>query len=199
MLDFNNDGLLDLYEANGRIARRPEQLSGDPYAEPNVLFRGTANGRFEEVLPRGGTTELIVGTSRGAAFGDVDNDGGIDVVVTERDGPARLLHNVVANRGHWIMFRVVDQHGRDAVGATITATAGGRTVRRDAQTAYSYLSSNDARVHIGLGPATSVSDVTVRWADGTSEPFGSFAADQIRTLRYGSGGSMVHSKTPTVR
>jgi hypothetical protein len=187
MLDFDNDGRLDLFEANGRIARQSERFSEDAYAEPNLLFHGTVNGKFEEVLPRGGTAKLSVGTSRGAAFGDLDNDGGIDIVVADRDGPARLFHNVVANRGHWILFRVIDQHGRDAVGATISATAGGRAVRRDVQTAYSYFSSNDPRVHVGLGTSTLVSDVIVRWPDGKSESFGTFAADQIRTLRQGSG------------
>jgi hypothetical protein len=187
MLDFDNDGRLDLFEANGRIARQSELFSEDPYAEPNLLFHGTIDGKFEEVLPRGGTAQLSVGAGRGSAFGDLDNDGGIDIVIADRDGPARLLHNVVANRGHWIMFRVIDQHGRDAVGATISATAGGRTVRRDVQTAYSYLSSNDPRVHVGLGTATVVSNVMVRWPDGRSESFGTFAADQIRTLRQGAG------------
>ena len=187
LLDFDNDGLLDLYEANGRVGRQSTMFSSDPYAEPNLLFRGVAGPRFEEVTPRGGTTPLLVGSSRAAAFGDLDNDGGIDIVVANRDARPYVLHNIVAGRGHWAMLRVVDEHGRDAYGAEVTMTAGARTVRRDVRAAYSYLASNDPRVHIGLGNETSVKDVRVRWPDGKRERFGDFAADKISVLRRGAG------------
>jgi hypothetical protein len=190
LVDFDNDGLLDLYEANGRIAKQAERFAEDPYAEPNLLFRGVQGGRFEEVAPRGGTKPGVVGTSRGAAFGDIDNDGGLDVVVVNRDGPARLLHNVVANRGHWITFTVIDEHGRDALGATLSVSAGGRRVKRDVQPAFSYLSSNDPRVHIGLGAITRVTDATVTWADGQSQSFGAFDADHLHALRRSRGAPM---------
>ena len=190
MLDFDNDGRLDLYEANGRIAKQADRFGDDPYAEPNLLFRGVQGGRFEEVEPRGGTSSSLVATSRGAAFGDVDNDGGVDIVVVNRDAPAYALHNVVANRGHWIMFRVTDEHGRDALGATVSVSVGGHQVKRDVQAAFSYLSSNDPRVHIGLGAVTRATDVTVEWLDGQSESFGAFDADQIRVLHRGTGVRM---------
>src|SRR5439155_22534221 len=137
--DFDNDGLLDLYESNGRVGRQSEVYSPDPYAEPNLLFRGVAGPRFEEVTPRGGTSTPLVATSRAAAFGDIDNDGGIDIVVVNRDGSPYVLHNEVRSRGHWAMFRVLDEHGRDAIGAELTMKVGARTIRRDLRMAYSYL------------------------------------------------------------
>jgi len=185
LLDFNNDGYLDLYEANGRVGRQSELFSDDPYAEPSLLFRGLAGPRFEEVKPRGGTRPALVATSRGAAFGDIDNDGGIDIVVMNRDARPYLLHNVVRARGHWLMFRILDAHGRDALGAELTMSIGSRSIRRDVRAAYSYLSSNDPRVHVGLGNETRVRNVTVRWPDGVRDSFGDVPADQIVTLRPG--------------
>jgi enediyne biosynthesis protein E4 len=187
MLDFDNDGLLDIYEANGRVGRQSQLYSPDPYAEPNILFRGTAGWRFEEVRPRGGTATTLVGTSRGAAFGDIDNDGGIDIVVSNRDGKPYLLHNVVKGRGHWALLRVVDEHGRDVLGAELTATVGQKAIRRDVRAGYSYLASNDPRVHVGLGKETTLRDVVIRWPNGARERFGDVAADRIVTLRRGTG------------
>jgi hypothetical protein len=187
LLDFDNDGLLDLYEANGRVGRQSELYSSDPYAEPNLLFRGLAGPRFEEVKPRGGTRSVLVGTSRAAAFGDIDNDGGIDIVVVNRDARAYVLHNVVGGRGHWIMFRVIDEHVRDALGAVVTMTAGSRAITRSVRSAYSYLASNDPRVHVGLGQETMARDVAVRWPDGSRERFGDVAVDRVVELRRGTG------------
>jgi hypothetical protein len=185
LVDFDNDGWLDLYQANGRVGLQTVLHSEDPYAEPNLLFRGTPSGRFEVVEPRGGTEGLLVATSRAAAFGDIDNDGGVDVLVVNRDGPAHLLRNRVIGRGHWIGFRVVDEHGRDALGADVRLSVGGRRVRRTVRAAFSYLASNDPRVHVGLGRETRVTGVTVRWPDGKSEDFGDFEADRWLTLRRG--------------
>jgi enediyne biosynthesis protein E4 len=187
MLDLDNDGLLDIYEANGRVGRQSELFSSDPYAEPNLLFRGVAAWRFAEVRPRGGTIMPLVGTSRGAAFGDIDNDGGIDIVVSNRDAKPYVLHNVVKGRGHWAMFRVLDENGRDALGAELTMTVGSKSIRQDVRAAYSYLASNDPRVHIGLGKETAVHDVVVRWPTGQRERFGDVAADKVVVLRRGTG------------
>ena len=187
MLDLDNDGLLDIYQANGRVGRQSELFSTDPYAEPNLLFRGVAGSRFEEVQPRGGTRAPLVGTSRAAAFGDIDNDGRIDIVVANRDAKPYVLHNVVNGRGHWAMFRVLDEHGRDALGAELSMTVGSQSIRRDVRAAYSYLASNDPRVHIGLGKEIAVRDVIVRWPDRARERFGDAAADKVAVLRRGAG------------
>jgi hypothetical protein len=185
--DFDNDGVLDLYEANGRVGRQSETYSADPYAEPSLLFRGLAGPRFEEVVPRGGALPLLIASSRAAAFGDVDNDGGVDVVVVNRDSRPFLLHNVVQPRGHWLLLRVVDEHQRDALGAELTMAVGSRTIRRDVRAAFSYLASNDPRVHVGLGAETIVRNVIVKWPDGVRESFGDLEANRIVVLRRGSG------------
>ena len=190
ILDFDNDGFLDLYLANGSIGdiSNSIQYSSDRFAEPNLLFRGKPVARFAEVLPRGGTAELQVGTSRAAAFGDVDNDGGVDVLVVNRDAPAYLLYNAIAQRGNWMAFEVLDEHGRDALGAVVTFSVVGARKTREVRTAYSYLAANDPRIHVGLGSEERVSEVVVRWTDGRSEIFGAFEAGQIVTLEQGGAG-----------
>ena len=185
--DFDNDGRLDLYEANGRIDRQGTRHAADPYAEPNLLFRGLPNGQFGEVAPPGGTRGVLAATSRAAVFGDIDNDGGIDVVVVNRDAPAHLLRNIAPRRGHWITFRVMEATGGDALGASVRFSAGARRLRRDVKAAYGYFASNDPRVHVGLGSTSRVTDVTVRWVDGRVETFGDFDSDRIVMLRRGDG------------
>ncbi|MBZ0267314.1 CRTAC1 family protein, partial [bacterium] len=187
--DFDNDGVLDLYQANGRVQRSPEPETDDPYAEPNLLMRGNGKGGFEPSLPIGGTATPLIGTSRGAAFGDLDGDGGVDVVVVNRDAAPYVLHNVAPSRGAWIRFRVLERSGRDAIGAIVTASVDGRTVSRDVVSGYSYASANDPAVHLGLGAASRVTGVTVRWVDGTEETFGDFEAGRTVRLRRGRSGS----------
>lgn len=186
--DLDNDGVMDLYQANGAVERRLDpQSASDPYAEVNLLMRGKAGLKFEEVQPQGGTATPIAATSRAAAFGDIDNDGGIDVLIVNLDSDAHLLRNVVPNRGHWIAFRAVDAMGKDAIGATISLEVGENTIKRDVRSAYSYCAANDMRVHFGLGDVSHVERITVRWVDGTQESFGSFDVDQIFTVRRGQG------------
>jgi len=188
--DFDQDGWQDLYEANGRV-ERPREAENldplDPYAEPNLLLRGSASGKFAEVLPRGGTRELLVKTSRAVAQGDVDGDGALDVLVVNRDGPAQLLLNRVPARGNWILLRVREKNGADALNAVLTLAIGARKLRRDVLTAFGYLASHDPRVHVGLGTASVVDSVLVRWVDGTSERFGPLATGHIHELRRDLG------------
>lgn len=186
--DFDNDGALDLYVANGRVRLGHDQLDlRDPYAEPNTLLRGLGQGEFEEVLPRGGTDPVLPATSRGCAFGDLDNDGGIDIVVINRDGPAHLLRNRVAGRGHWVKFRVLNARGTDAHNAIVRLEAGGRVQFRQVQPNEGYCSSQDPRAHFGLGTATVVERVVVRWPAGGEESFGPFDAGRLYELREGIG------------
>jgi len=188
--DFDCDGAADLFQANGRVERSLDPASTtDPYAEPNLLLRGSEKLHFTEVSPRGGTAEPLIATSRAAAFGDIDNDGGVDILVVNRDGPVHLLRNITPERGHWMMFRVLDERGRDALGAKVSMRVGERTIARDVRSAYSYCAANDPRIHVGIGEATAVTEITVNWPDGAIEAFGSFAHDQIVTLKRGAGAA----------
>ncbi|MCA9752648.1 MAG: CRTAC1 family protein [Gemmatimonadetes bacterium] len=188
-MDFDNDGLLDLYQANGRVQLSPEPVTADGYAESNLVQRGLGTGGFETVTPIGGTATPLVATSRAAAFADLDGDGGVDVVVANRDAPPHVLRNVVAGRGHWIGFRVRERSGRDALGAIVTADVAGRTISRDVVSGYSYAAASDPVVHLGLGANERVESVTVRWADGAEERFGDFGAGSVVVLDRGAGRS----------
>jgi hypothetical protein len=190
VFDFDLDGELDLFEATGRVQSATTPLTEDVYAEPNLLFRGLAPARFTEHALRGGTREPLVATARAAAFGDVDGDGRVDVLLVNRDGPAHLLRNVAPSAGHWLIARVVERSGRDALGASLEFELPRGRERREVASASSYLSANDPRIHLGLGPETAVPRVVVRWVDGEREAFGPLAADQIHELRRGSGDSV---------
>jgi enediyne biosynthesis protein E4 len=181
--DFNNNGILDLYVANGRVKYGHVDLHpDDPYAEPNNLLRGLGNLEFEE-LPNGGLPSNLLANSRGLAIGDLNNDGGLDVLIVNRDAPFHLLRNVAPDRGNWIKFQVLNEQGREAVGARVRIEAGGTAQWRQAQPNEGYCSSNDPRVHFGLGDATGVAEVKIHWPDGREQVFGPFDANAIYTLR----------------
>jgi hypothetical protein len=185
--DFDNDGLVDLYVANGRVKRGlTDPDPQDPYAEPNNLLRGLGQGEFEELAPQGGTEPVLIATSRGAAFGDLDNDGGVDIVVANREGSTQILRNRVGARRHWIKFKVLNRAGSDAIGAMATLEAGGRRFWQLVQPNQSYCSSNDPRLHFGLGAVTRADRIVIRWPDGSVEVFGPFPADCIHVLRQGA-------------
>ena len=165
--DFDQDGNLDLYAANGRVGKwRPQFLEGEPYAEPDQLYRGLGSARFEEIQPQGGTSEPYYATSRGMAFIDMDGDGDLDVVVGDNHGRVRLLENIAPNQGRSALILVRDENGAPAVGAQVRVYAGERTLVRWAQPAFSYCSSSDPRAHFGLGDHEGTINVEVLWSDG---------------------------------
>jgi len=185
-VDFDHDGRLDLYVANGRVGRTLKPwVAGDPFAEPDQLLRGTGAGRFEEVRPRGGTRPEVIANSRAAAFADYDEDGDVDLVVVANGGRARLLENLAGAGGRWIAFRLRDRDGGDAIGARVRIRLAGGEHYRTVQRASSYAASNDPRVHFGLGDAAAADDVTVLWPGGAGESFGPRAAGRVHLLVEG--------------
>lgn len=183
LIDFDQDGRLDLYQANGRVTLAEEAGQGDPFAESNLLFRGLPGGRFAEVLPRGGTLEPLVATSRGAAFGDVDGDGAIDIVVANRDAPLSLLRNLAPGRGHWVLLDLRERSGAPAIGARLEARVHGALLLREVRSASSYLSASDPRIHLGLATEREVEGIRVTWTDGESTTFPTLPADRVHRLQ----------------
>jgi hypothetical protein len=185
--DFNHDGHIDLWVANGRVDLwRPFPVAERPYAEPNQLFRGLGDGRFEE-LAEGGVRGVRPGTSRAAAFGDLDDDGDVDVVYLDWNGPLGFLRNVAPRRGGWIGLRLVDAVGSDVLGALVRVEAQTGTQYRQNHTSYSYCAASDPRVHVGLGGVPDADEVFVRWPDGTEESFGALKGGRYHELRKGTG------------
>ena len=166
--DFNNDGLLDLYETTGGVVSGPNTYSvDDPLAEPNLLFKQVENGRFVKVNPMGGTSNLLIGSSHGVAAGDIDGDGGVDLVVVNSNTPVNILRNVVPNRGNWIAFQVFDKSDVDAIGSEIKLVLeDGMELFSQVQTARGYASAHDPKAHFGLGKQ-SPKKAVITWPDGS--------------------------------
>jgi len=192
--DFDLDGFQDLYVANGRVtAGRPLHREDDPFAEPNQLFRGGPEGRFEEVLPRGGEAGSPAGNGRGVAAGDFDDDGDVDLVLLDNGGELRLLENVAERAGGWISLRLLDAAGRDALGARVAVGDGEGRRWRAVRAGEGYCSSHDPRVHFGLGSTAGAVPVEVRWMDGTTERFGPLEPGRLHHLR--AGGELRSAQT----
>jgi len=187
-VDFDNDGILDIYETAGAITTHGRiYLESDPYAEPNLLMRGLPGPQYREVLPRGGTRELLVATSRAAAFGDVDGDGGMDILVLNRDAPAYLLINQAPNRGNWLRVVARNAHGSPALSASVVVTVGGRMIRREAHSTFSYQAANDPAAHFGLGKVEAIDALVVRWPDGWRRCLGPQKTNQTLEIERSDG------------
>ena len=187
--DYDNDGRLDLMAVNGAVqVIEALRQAGDPFPvhQRKTLFHNTGGGRFDEVSARAGAAFALSEVGRGAAFGDVDNDGDIDVLVGNNNGPVRLLINQAAAGRHWLGLRLVSGAGeRDVLGARVDVKTASGVKHRRARSDGSYASANDPRVHVGLGESAAPPDVVVRWPDGRTETFAAVAVDRYTTLIAG--------------
>ncbi len=190
-LDYDNDGWKDLLIINGHVYpevdKHPEW--GQSYAQRPLLYHNLGNGKFELVPAVEGTGLAVVTVGRGAAFGDIFNDGKIDVVINSMDGVPILLRNVNPDHHHWVELKLIGgaKSPRDAVGATVYLTANGMRQRGDVLSGGSYLSSNDLRVHFGLGDAVDAGTAEIHWPSGKKETLKLPAVDRIYTIMEDQG------------
>jgi len=190
-LDYDNDGWQDLLIVNGHVYPEVDQHPewGTSYAERPLLYHNLKNGKFELIPAVEGTGLATVSVGRGAAFGDIFNDGKIDVIIDNLDGVPVLLRNVNPDQHQWVELRLIgrDKSPRDAVGATVYLAAGGIRQRGDVLSGGSYLSSNDMRVHFGLGDATDAGTAEIHWPSGAKEMVKLPEVDRIYTITEGNG------------
>ena len=167
-LDYDNDGDLDLYVANGHVLDKIALFqSGVEYMQEHQLFRNDGNGTYTETSSISGEWFLHKQISRGAAFGDYDEDGDVDVLVANCGGEAKLVRNDGGNRENWLMVRTVGLHSnRDGIGARVRVVAEGLKQIRQVRSGSSYLTASDPRLHFGLGSRTRADLVEVRWPSG---------------------------------
>jgi hypothetical protein len=186
--DLDNDGLPDIFFATGMVSPEVErELPDSPYRTPNVVFRNLGGGKFEELLDGAGPAMQEVHSSRGAAFGDFDNDGDIDILVMNMNQPPSLLRNDVSGSGHWLKVLLIGvESNRSAIGASVVAVYGNRRQAQVVLAQSSFLSVNDRRLHFGLGAETRAA-LEIRWPNGKEEKLVDIAAGRLVVIREGSG------------
>jgi hypothetical protein len=195
-LDFDNDGWKDLFAANGHVYPGVDQSDwGTTFAERPLLFRNLRNGKFEVVPAVKDTGLALLLTARGAAFGDLFNDGKIDVVINQLHNTPVLLRNVSPDQNHWVSLVLVGgaKSPRDAVGASVYLTAGGIRQRGDVISGGSYASSNDFRVHFGLGNNTKIDSAEIHWPSGAAEHVNLSSVDCFYRIEEGKGAAQIQS------
>ncbi len=188
LVDLDNDGLPDCFVTNGHVDDNlPLFDILNAYAQPALLHHNVGRGRFELATRRAGPYFDADHVGRGAAFGDIDNDGDIDIVVNHKDGPPALLRNDTETRNGWIRLRLIGtRSNRDGIGAVVEVMAGGRAIVRHRKSGSSYASSHDPRLLIGLGTSPGAETVTVRWPSGQADHFTNLPAGSDLILREGA-------------
>jgi hypothetical protein len=187
--DFDNDGYKDLFAANGHVYPEVEgRLGRETYREPLLLFRNLGHGKFREVGEATGLRSLPLHSARGAAYADYDNDGDLDIVVSNIDEKPQVLRNDGTNRASWLEMRLKGgaRSNRDAIGALVKVRSGELTQWDRVRTGGSYISGNDPRLHFGLGEAKEA-DLEIQWPSGSTERLEHVAANRIFTIEEGKG------------
>ncbi|HTM38553.1 MAG TPA: CRTAC1 family protein [Terriglobales bacterium] len=188
LVDLDNDGYPDIFIASGTVAPELEKVYAKyPARNPRLIWRNQGNGTFVQLGEETGPGIAARHVSRGAAFGDFDNDGDIDVLVMNRNDPPSLLRNDAPKGNHWIKVRLEGtKSNRSAIGSRVLVRYGGKVQAQCVTSQASFLSSNDPRLHFGLGKETTV-DIDLVWPTGAKETFTKVAADQLVTIREGAG------------
>lgn len=183
VFDFDNDGNKDLFTATADILDNAMELAHRPFALPNRVFRNKGDLTFEDVSAKAGPSFQVPAPHRGAAFGDLNNDGKIDVVVTVLNGAPEIWMNRSHNRNHWIILKLVGvESNRDGLGTKIKVTTSLGSQYNQANTAMSYNSSSDKRVHFGLSSATVIESIELTWPSGIRQVLKNINSDQILTI-----------------
>jgi len=187
--DFDNDGTAELYAVNGHVYPQVDEFETTTrYRQRNQLFAREASGGYREITAEAGPGFALEEASRGAVVGDYDNDGDLDLVVGNIDGPPAVLRNDTRDVGHWIKVELLGTPGgAEPVGARVEVVAGGRLHAQPVLSGSGFLSTHDPRLHFGLGPVQSVEELTVTWPDGAREAFGDLAVDRLYRLQRGTG------------
>jgi hypothetical protein len=184
IFDFDNDGTKDLFTANSDILDNSMELAHRPFALPNRVFHNQGNLTFEDTSSKAGASFQVAAPHRGGAFGDLNNDGKIDAVITALNGPPEIWLNRSSNQNHWIIVKLVGvKSNRDGLGTKIKITTASGTQYNQATTAVSYNSSSDKRVHFGLGLASVVDSIELTWPSGIKQTLKNVKTDQILTVR----------------
>jgi hypothetical protein len=184
IFDFDNDGWKDLFVARSNVLDNIAQFSNRLYEEPNSVFRNLGNGKFQDVSGQAGTDFQVAAAHRGVAFGDMDNDGRIDAVVTVLNGPVKYFHNISKNSNRWILLKLVGKKSnRMGLGAQIRITGeDGAKQYSEATTAVGYACASDSRIHFGLGASKTIREIDIKWPSGIHQVLNSVATDQILTI-----------------
>jgi len=188
IVDFNNDGYKDLFSANSHVSENADIDPQQHYLQANAIFENMKDNTFQDVSAHAGPGLSLRAAHRGAAFGDLNNDGKIDIVVSVIAGHAELLYNTTANGNHWLLIQTVGtKSNRDGIGTQIKLTSQSGSVQfNQVTTAGSYASSSDKRVHFGLGRDKVVKEITLRWPSGTVQTLHNVKADQILRVTEGA-------------